>query len=105
MLNKDSIKIKYLIGTFRDELDYPTIEDFEHLIKNWYYNEGGHHFIHSYRGIPESDGIIFPDSILQEKLNGDEKVTKDLLATLLNLNKIKVNKDTRFTVYYELTYN
>lgn len=102
MLNKDSIKIKYLIGTFRDEVDYPTTEDFEYLIKNWYWNEGGHNFIHTYRGIPESDGIIFPDNILKEKLNGEEKIYKDLLGFLLSVNKIKVNKATKFTTYYEI---
>lgn len=102
MLNKDSIKIKYLIGTFRDEPDYPTLEDFEYLIKNWYWNEGGHNFIHTYRGIPESNGPIFPDNILNEKLNGDEKATKSLLDSLLSSGKIKLNKATKFTQYYEI---
>jgi hypothetical protein len=102
MLNKDSIKIKYLIGTFRDEPEYPTTEDFEYLIKNWYYNEGGHHFIHTYRGIPESGGPIFPDNILTEKLNGDEKAAKSLLESLLSINKISISKSTKFTTYYEI---
>ena len=102
MLNKDDIKLKYLVGIFRDAPDYPTMEDFEYLIKNWYWNEGGHNFIHTYRGISESDGPIFPDNILKEKLNGDEKVTKNLLEFLLSVNKIKVNKSTKFTTYYEI---
>lgn len=102
MMNKDSIKIKYIIGTFRDELDYPTTEDFRYLIENWYWNEGGHHFIHTYRGIPEGEGPIFPDNILKEKLNGDEKVTKNLLESLLSEGKITVNKKTKFTTYYEI---
>ena len=102
MLNKDSIKIKYLIGTFRDEVDYPTIEDFEYLIKNWYWNEGGKAFIHQYRGIDESNGLIFADSILRDKLNGDEEATKSLLTSLLDRGEIKLNKRTKFTNYYEI---
>lgn len=103
MLNKDSIKIKYLIGTFRDDPDYPTIEDFEYLIKNWYYNEGGHHFIHTYRGIPEYDGRpIFPDNVLTEKLNGNEEASKSLLASLLSSGKIEEYKSTKFTKYYAI---
>ena len=33
-MNKQDVKIKYIIGSFRDEPDYPTIEDFEYLILN-----------------------------------------------------------------------
>lgn len=102
MMNKDSIKIKYLIGTFRDDENYPTVEDFKYLIGNWYWNEGGHHFIHTYRGIPESDGIIFPDNILTEKLNGDEEASNSLLNSLLEDELIKINKSTKFTKYYEI---
>lgn len=102
MMNKEQIKIKYIIGSFRDELDYPTIEDFNHLINHWYWLEGGKHFIHEYRGISENGKIIFPDNILKEKLNGDEEVTKTLLDSLLDSNKIEVNKSTKFTTYYHI---
>jgi hypothetical protein len=101
MENKDSIKIKYLIGAFRDSTDFPTLEDAEYLIKNWYWNEGGQHFIHTVRGIPESTGPVFVDNILTEKLNGEEKTAKGLLDSLLVNNKIKINKSTKFTTYYE----
>ena len=64
MFDKEKIKIKYIIGTYKDELNYPTIEDFEYLIKNWYWNEGGHHFIHSYRAIAETGNLVFKISII-----------------------------------------
>lgn len=102
MMNKEQIKIKYLIGSFRDEPDYPTLEDFNYLINSWFWLEGGKHFIHEYRGIPETGRIIFPDNILKEKLNGDEEVTKTLLSSLLSDKKISVNKKTKFTTYYEI---
>jgi hypothetical protein len=102
MLNKDDIKIKYLIGTYRDNPEFPTLEDFQYLISNWYWNEGGKGFIHTYRGIPETGNIIFPDNVLQEKLNSNEEATKGLLELLLADKVIKVNKSTKFTCYYEI---
>ena len=102
MMNKDDIKIKYILGSFRDEPNYPSEEDFLHLINHWYWLEGGKHFIHEYRGIPETGNVIFPDNILKDKLNGDEKVTKNLINLLMEENKIKINKNTKFTTYYEI---
>jgi hypothetical protein len=101
-MNKEDIKIKYVIGSFRDELEYPTLEDFNYLINYWYFFEGGKHFIHEYRGIAETGNIIFPDNILKEKLNGDEEVTKNLLDSLLSQGKISINKTTKFTTYWEI---
>jgi hypothetical protein len=99
-MNKDSIKIKYLIGSYREEPDYPTVEDFNYLMQNWFYNEGGKHFIHSYRAIEETGKPCFPGNVLIEKLNGDEKVAKALLDSLLSEGHITVLKETRFTTYY-----
>jgi hypothetical protein len=102
MLNKENIKIKHILGSFRDELDFPTHEDFLYLVQNWYWVEGGHNFIHVYRGIDETGNVIFPDSILKEKLNGNLEQYADLIQNLLKENKIKVAKDTKFTTYYEV---
>ena len=104
-MNKDSIKIKYLIGSFRDEPNYPSYEDFLFLMENWFYHEDGKHFIHSYRAVEETGNPCFTNNILQEKLNGDEKITKDLLDSLLSEGKIRVIKETRFTTYYEILKN
>lgn len=101
-MNKEEIKIKYIIGSFRDEPNYPNEEDFNHLIKHWYWLEGGKHFIHDYRGIQENGNIIFPDNILKEKLNGNEEMTKSLLDSLVSEGKISIHKSTKFTNYYEI---
>ena len=101
-MNKDDTKIKYLIGSYREEVDYPTVEDFDYLISNWFYNEGGKHFIHSYRAVEETGNTCFTDVVLIEKLNGDEKVAKALLASLIESGHVGVVKETRFTTYYEI---
>jgi Iap family predicted aminopeptidase len=101
-MNKDDIKIKYIIGTYRDSVGFPTIEDFQYLMSNWYWNEGGHHFIHTYRGIPDVNRIVFPDNILREKLEKTEAETKTVIESLLESRKISVNKATKFTTYYEI---
>lgn len=107
MLNKDDIKLKYLIGTYRDEPEYPTIEDFEFLIKNWYWNEGGKHFIHDYRRVDETENgnLVFTDVVLKEKLENNEELTKKLLNVLSESGRISPVKTTKFTTYYELIEN
>jgi Iap family predicted aminopeptidase len=102
MFDKEKIKIKYIIGTYKDELNFPTIEDFEYLIKNWYWNEGGHHFIHSYRAIEETGNLVFTDVVLKEKLDGDEESANRLIESLQESGRIKLNKATKFTNYFEL---
>jgi hypothetical protein len=101
-MNNEETKIKYLIGSFREEPGYPSVEDFNYLIRNWFYNEGGHNFMHSYRGIDETGNPCFPSNILTEKLNGDEKAATSLLESLLADGNVKVLKETRFTTYYEI---
>ena len=102
MMNNDSIKIKYLIGSFRDDPKYPSEEDFNYLMSNWYFNEGGKQFVHDNRGIEQTGNICFTNNILAEKLNGNEKATSSLLNSLLTEGKIKILKETRFTTYYSL---
>ena len=102
-MNKDFVKIKYLIGSFRDDPQYPSVEDFEYLILNWYFNEGGKDFM-EYRRIDETQTTnpVFTGSILIEKLNGDETLANKLLETLISDEIIRVLKTTRFTSYYEI---
>ncbi len=104
MFSKDDIKLKYIIGTYKDNPSYPTIEDFEYLVKNWYWNEGGKNFIHVYRGIPETEkgNLVFTDTVLKEKLENNEETTERLLDLLSNSGKIKLYKATKFTNYYEV---
>ncbi len=104
MLNKDDIKLKYIIGTYKDNPSYPTIEDFEYLIKNWYWNEGGKSFIHEYRRVSETENgnIVFTDAVLREKLENNEEASIRLLDLLNESGKIKLVKATKFTSYYEL---
>jgi hypothetical protein len=102
MLNKNDIKIKHILGSFRESPDYPTLEDFLFLMQNWYWNEGGHQQIHGYFKIEENGNIIFSDKALKEKLNNDSEVYENLIKQLLEDGKIKVNKNTKFTTYYEI---
>ena len=101
-MNNEAIKIKYIIGSYRDEPTFPSVDDFEYLMCNWFFNEGGKDFIHSYRGIEETGNPCFPDNILIEKLNGDEKAAKSLLDSLISSGRVQVLKETRFTTYYEI---
>jgi hypothetical protein len=101
-MNKQDIKIKYIIGSFREEPNYPTTEDFEYLILNWYFNENGKHFVHNYRTVEETGNPCFPANILTEKINGNAESSKRLLDSRLTAGRIQVVKETRFTTYYEI---
>jgi hypothetical protein len=104
-MNKDSVKIKYLIGAYLDSSDYPTYEDFYYLINHWYYHEGGSSFMHEYRGIEDKGNVCFPSNILLEKVKGDEQIHMGLLDSLLKNDIIQVMKKTRFGIYYEIINN
>ena len=101
-MNSKDIKIKYIIGSFRESESYPTIEDFEYLILNWYYNEGGLEFTHESRNVERTGNPCFPENILTEKLNGDKELSNRLLESYLEEGRIQVVKKTRFTDYYEI---
>jgi hypothetical protein len=101
-MNKEDVKIKYLIGEYRERPEFPTTEDFLYIMNNWFYVEGGDHFIHEYRGIEKTGNVIFPDDKLQDRLDGNEELTKTLLNRLLGEGLIKINKNTKFTTYYEI---
>tara|TARA_R110001606_G_scaffold124747_3_gene258230 strand:+ start:490 stop:810 length:321 start_codon:yes stop_codon:yes gene_type:complete len=101
-MNSKDVKIKYIIGSFKESEDYPTVEDFEYLILNWYYNEGGLEFTHEYRTVEKTGNPCFPENILTEKLNGDEELTKRLLKSYSEEGRVQVVKKTRFTDYYEI---
>ena len=104
MFDKDQIKIKYVLGSYKDDPNYPTIEDFEYLMKNWYWNEDGHHFIHNYRAVPETEdkNLVFTDVILREKLDNNEEIANNLLNLLNESGRLRLVKATKFTNYYEL---
>lgn len=97
----NNLKVKYVLGIFRDLPGYPSLEDFYYLIHKWYFEENGEHFIHEYRGIPFQGKIIFPSQILEEKI-GDKTKYNKLLKTLLDEKIIEVSKETKFTTYYEI---
>ena len=40
-MNKTDQKIKYIIGTYKDDPDYPSKEDLFAMADMWYHLEGG----------------------------------------------------------------
>lgn len=101
MMNKEEIKIKYLIGSFRDELDFPIDEDVLYLMKHWYHNEGGKEHIR-YRGIPDENKVVFTNHAAKEKLGIDDQSLADIFLNLISDKKIEINKVTKFTTYYTI---
>ena len=99
---RDQIKIKYLIGQYRDREDFPTREDFLFLANHWYHAEDGKSFIHDYRGIDNTNNVIFPGDKILEKLDGKEDEMNLIIDGLIENGQLKINKNTKFTTYYEI---
>jgi hypothetical protein len=100
-MNKDDIKIKYIIGLYKGLPDYPTEEDLTHLIKKWYYLDGGKDHIHGYMKIEETDKVIFSNKHLSSILEDDD-LSKSKISQLLESSVIKEFKKTAHTTYYSI---
>ena len=101
-MNKDNVKIKYLIGAYKDSPEYPTNEDILFIMSNWYFLENGKSFMHTYRALDDIGLVCFPSNIVCEKLNIDEKKSQEYLDEMENKNLISVMKKTRFSIYYQI---
>lgn len=97
-MNRNDIKIKYLIGLYKDDPHYPTIEDFEFLIVNWI-NDGGNLYNKTVIDIGEP---CFPYSILLDKLDGNEALCNQLINKLQNEGRIELLKETKVSKYYAI---
>jgi len=96
-MNKDT-KIKYIIGSFRDNPDFPLLEDLVFLMSNWFFNENGKEHMIKYRNI-DTDYVCFPEYILFEKV-GNEELAKEKLEEYLQANKIILHQQKTITKYY-----
>lgn len=99
--SKDNLKVKYLLGIYKDLPGYPTLEDFYYIVHNWYFNEKGNHFIHEYQKIPFTSNVIFSNKMIEEKIGNLEK-TNELIDKLIKDKIILIHKETKFTTYYSI---
>ena len=97
-MTKNDFKVKYIIGTYKDDKEYPSMEDLFAIADMWYHLEGGKSFIHDYRGLVNVGETIFTSSLVKEKdLPNSANV---LINNLLETENIKVFKETKHTSYY-----
>ena len=97
-MKRNNLKIKYIIGTYRDEPDYPTKEDIFAMADEWYHLEGGKAFIHDYRGLGREKDTIFTNNLIKEK--GLPKKTYELLGKLIECGDVVIIKETKHTIYH-----
>lgn len=97
-MTKNDFKVKYIIGSYKDNKDYPTTEDLFAIADMWYHLEGGKSFIHDYRGLEDKNETIFTSSLVKEK--DLPKRTNDLISSLIDSENINVFKETKHTTYY-----
>lgn len=97
-MKKDDIKIKYIIGTYKDLPDYPSQEDFLYKVKKWYYLDGGKEHIHGYMKIPDINKTIISNKNIESVLDIND--TNRIIEKMIDLGVIKSHKSTAHTTYY-----
>ena len=98
-MTKNDFKIKYILGTYKDEPTYPNKEDLFAIADMWYHLDGGRSWIHEYRGLPDQGETIFTvDKILDRGL--PKRKTTLLISTLLDNGDIGTVKETKHTKYH-----
>jgi len=99
MTNKD-LKIKYIIGSYKDDPNYPTEEDFVAIAQKWYWFEGGKEFIHDNRGLPQDGTVHFTNNLIKEKEL--PKKSYDILSEMIENGKVSIVKETQHTIYHKI---
>ena len=100
-MTKNDLKIKYIIGSYIDNPEYPTKEDLFAIADQWYHLEGGDSFIHEYRGLPKESDTMFTNNLIKEK--GLPKQALDLLSELIENGDVEVVKETKHTIYHKIS--
>ena len=100
-MNRNALKIKYIIGSYRDNPEYPTKEDLFAIADQWYHLEGGKSFIHEYRGLPEESDTMFTNNLIKEKEL--PKKSYELLASLIENGDVEIVKETKHTTYHKIS--
>jgi hypothetical protein len=100
-MTKNDLKIKYIIGSYIDNPEYPTKEDLFAIADQWYHLEGGDRFIHEYRGLSKESDTMFTNNLIKEK--GLPKQALDLLSELIEKGDVEVVKETKHTIYHKIS--
>lgn len=75
-MNINNLKIKYLIGSFKEESDWPTIEDYEYYISVWLNSPEGKEFNeHRNKSEKTQDVLYFSEYLLSLILGDEERIT------------------------------
>lgn len=93
--NQDKIKIKYILGTYKDSPEYPTGEDILYLMIKHASDHG-----------EDLSDIVFTTNKLFKKL-GDFKIenAEKSLKKLVDSNMIEVVKETKESQTYRILKN
>ena len=99
-MKRNNLKIKYIIGTYRDDPEYPTKEDLFAMADEWYHLEGGKSFIHDNRGLSIESDTMFTNNLIKEK--NLPKKAYDILSELIECGDVVIIKETKHTIYHKI---
>ena len=106
-MEKTKIKVKYIIGTYRDSRDFPVPEDLTFLIHNWYYNDGGLKHVQANTSVDDVKNPVFTQDIVMDLVKNDKKKSKVIkcIEEMLDKKWITIIKQTQHKTYYRFETN
>lgn len=100
-MNNSLVKVKHVIGAYKDSQEFPAPEDLVFMIHNWFYMEGGKTHIESNTSIDDTSTPVFTEKILMDLANNKHKTKfSKCLNSLLSQNQISIIKKTQHGTYY-----
>lgn len=95
-MDLNNLKLKYLLGSYVDSPDYPTIEDFEYHYRVWVNSPDGIKQLEQRRIMTKDpDGSYFTLWFVQNDIfNGDKTKAEKYVEQLITIGKIKNVKNS-----------
>ena len=83
-MNINNLKVKYLIGSFKTNPLWPTIEDFEYYISVWLNSDEGIEFNINRNKSEKTENVLYFSEYLLSLILGDDDrtVTRELLKKI-----------------------
>jgi len=105
-MNVDNLKVKYLIGSFKHDPSWPTIEDYEYYVSMWLKSPEGKDFCeHRNKSEKTENMLYFSEYLLSLRLGDDERtITRELLKRVESEGLIqKISKTSEVNQVYSIT--
>ena len=93
-----NLKIKYMLGSFRDDPSFPTIEDFEYFYSVWMNDSYKVDEINSRKTVIQEPGQYFLYNYLFDSMGNNKEKTDEFINKLVESGNIVFSKVTLYKI-------